>query len=178
MKFSPTKLPGVWIVDLEKREDERGFFARSWCQQEFEEHGLNPNLVQCSVSFNHKKGTLRGMHYQIAPQEEAKLVRCTRGAIYDVAVDLRPASPTRKQWLAVELTADNGRALYIPEGFAHGFQTLVDNSEVSYQMSNFYHPESARGVRWNDSQLAILWPVAEKMISQHDQELPALNQLP
>ena len=178
MKFSPTKLPGVWIVDMEKRKDERGFFARSWCQQEFEGHGLNPNLVQCSVSFNHKKGTLRGMHYQIAPHEEAKLVRCTRGAIYDVAVDLRPASPTRKQWLAVELTADNGRALYIPEGFAHGFQTLADNSEVFYQMSKFYHPESARGVRWNDSQLTILWPVARKIISQHDQDLPALDQLP
>ena len=113
MKFSPTKLPGVWIVDLEKHADERGFFARSWCQQEFEQHGLNPRLVQCSVSFNHKKGTLRGMHYQIAPHEEAKLVRCTRGAIYDVAVDLRPASPTRKQRLAVELTAETGRALYL-----------------------------------------------------------------
>jgi dTDP-4-dehydrorhamnose 3,5-epimerase len=178
MKFSPAKLPGVWIVDMEKREDERGFFARSWCQREFEDHGLNPNLVQCSVSFNHKKGTLRGMHYQIAPHEEAKLVRCTRGAIYDVTVDLRPASPTCKQWLAVELTADNGRALYIPEGFAHGFQTLVDNSEVFYQMSKFYHPENARGVRWNDSQLTIVWPVAKKIISQHDQDLPALNQLP
>jgi len=178
MKFSPTKLPGVWIVDLEKHDDERGFFARSWCQQEFEQHGLNPRLVQCSVSFNHKKGTLRGMHYQIAPHEEAKLVRCTRGAIYDVAVDLRPASPTRKQWLGVELTAENGRALYISEGFAHGFQTLADNAEVFYQMSEFYHPESARGVRWDDPQLAIRWPVADKIISPRDQALPGLDWLP
>jgi dTDP-4-dehydrorhamnose 3,5-epimerase len=177
MKFSPTKLPGVWIVDLEKREDERGFFARSWCQREFEQHGLNPRLVQCSVSFNLKNGTLRGMHYQIAPHEEAKLVRCTRGAIYDVAVDLRPASPTHKRWLGMELTADDGRALYIPEGFAHGFQTLSDNTEVFYQMSEFYHPESVRGIRWNDPQFAILWPVASKIISPHDQDLPGLNQL-
>ena len=177
MKFSPTKLPGVWIVDLEKREDERGFFARSWCQREFEQHGLAPRLVQCSVSFNHKKGTLRGMHYQIAPHEEAKLVRCTRGAIYDVAVDLRPDSSTYKQWTAVELGAENSRMLYVPEGCGHGFQTLADDTEVFYQMSEFYHPESARGVRWNDPQLAILWPVAGKIISPRDQDLPGLNQL-
>jgi len=178
MKFLPTKLPGVWILDLEKREDERGFFARSWCQREFEQRGLNPRLVQCNVSFNHKKGTLRGMHYQIAPHEEARLVRCTRGAIYDVAVDLRPASPTFKQWATVELTAENGRALYVPEGFAHGFQTLADDTEVFYQMSEFYHPESARGIRWNDTQLAILWPVANKNVSPRDQSLPALDLLP
>jgi dTDP-4-dehydrorhamnose 3,5-epimerase len=178
MKFTPTPLAGVWIIDGERIEDERGFFARSWCQREFEPHGLNPRLVQCSVSFNRKKGTLRGMHYQIAPHEEAKLVRCTRGAIYDVAVDLRPASPTRKQWLAVELTAENGRALYIPEGCGHGFQTLADDTEVFYQMSEFYHPESARGVHWNDPQLKIPWPVASKIISPHDQNLPGLNPLP
>jgi len=168
MKFSPTKLPGVWIVDMEKHEDERGFFARSWCQREFEEHGLNPNLVQCSVSFNHKKGTLRGMHYQAAPHEEAKLVRCTRGAIYDVVVDLRPVSPTRKQWLAVDLTADNGRALYIPEGFAHGFQTLADDAEVFYQMSEFYHSECVRGIRWNDPALKIEWPLPDPILSARD----------
>lgn len=165
MKFSPTKLPGVWIVDLEKLEDERGFFARSWCQREFEQRGLNPRLVQCNISFNHKKGTLRGMHYQIAPHGEAKLVRCTSGAIYDVAVDLRPASPTRKQWLAVELTADNGRALYIPEGFAHGFQTVADNTEVLYQMSEFHHPQSARGFRWNDPAIGLVWPEDQRRIS-------------
>ena len=178
MKFSPSKLPGVWIVDLEKHDDERGFFARSWCQREFEQHGLNPRLVQCSVSFNLKKGTLRGMHRQIAPHEEAKLVRCTRGVIYDVAVDLRPASPTYKQWTAVELSAENGRMLYVPEGCGHGFQTLVDNTEVFYQISEFYHPESARGVRWDDPQLTILWPVTNKIVSPHDQDLPGLNQLP
>jgi dTDP-4-dehydrorhamnose 3,5-epimerase len=176
MKFSPTKLPGVWIVDLERREDERGFFARSWCRREFEDHGLNPNLVQCSVSFNQKKGTLRGMHYQIAPHEEAKLVRCTRGAIYDVAVDLRPASPAFGNWTAVELTADNGRALYIPEGCAHGFQTLADNTEAFYQMSEFYHPESARGIRWNDPALAIPWPVTNPTLSERDVAFPCFDQ--
>ena len=172
MKFLPTKLPGVWIVDLDKHEDERGFFARSWCRREFEEHGLNPNLVQCSVSFNHKKGTLRGMHYQIAPHEEAKLVRCTRGAIYDVAIDLRPTSAARKQWLAVELTADSGRALYIPEGFAHGFQTLADDTEVFYQMSEVFHPESAHGVCWNDPVLNIQWPVINPFLSERDNNFP------
>jgi dTDP-4-dehydrorhamnose 3,5-epimerase len=176
MKFLPTKLPGVWIVDLEKHEDERGFFARSWCRREFEERGLNPNLVQCSVSFNHKKGTLRGMHYQIAPHEEARLVRCTRGAIYDVAVDLRPTSPTRKQWLAVELTADSGRALYIPEGFAHGFQTLSDNTEVFYQMSEFYFPELSRGILYCDPALAIPWPVANLILSRRDQAFSCFDQ--
>ena len=155
MKFLPTKLPGVWIVDLEKHGDNRGFFARSWCRREFEEHGLNPNLVQCSVSFNLKKGTLRGMHYQVTPHEEAKLVRCTRGSICDVAVDLRPTSPAFGKWTAEELTADNGRALYIPGGFAHGFQTLSDSTEVFYQMSEFYHPESARGIAWPEDQRRI-----------------------
>jgi len=168
MKFSPTKLPGIWIVDLEKHEDVRGFFARSWCRQEFEQHGLNPRLAQCNISFNRKKGTLRGMHYQIAPHEEAKLVRCTRGAIYDVALDLRPTSPTRKQWVAAELTAENGRALYIPEGCAHGFQTLMDCTEVFYQMSEFYHPERARGVRWNDPAFAIIWPDDGRIVSPRD----------
>jgi dTDP-4-dehydrorhamnose 3,5-epimerase len=168
MKFLPTKLPDVWIVDLEKHEDERGYFARSWCRSEFEKNGLNPNLVQCSVSFNRKKGALRGMHYQVAPHEEAKLVRCTRGAICDVAVDLRQNSPTYKQWTAAELTSENGRALYIPEGFAHGFQTLADDTEVFYQMSEFYHPESARGIRWNDPALKIVWPFPDPILSPRD----------
>ncbi len=175
MIFSPTKLLGVWIVELDKHEDERGFFARSWCQREFEGHGLNPNLVQCSVSFNHKKGTLRGMHYQVTPHEEAKLVRCTRGAIYDVAVDLRPTSPTRGKWTSLELTADNGRALYIPAGFAHGFQTLSDNTEVFYQMSEFYNPEGARGVRWNDPALKIEWPLPVPILSARDKNYVDFN---
>jgi dTDP-4-dehydrorhamnose 3,5-epimerase len=174
MKFSPTKLPGVWIVDLEKHEDERGFFARTWCRREFEEHSLNPNLVQCSVSFNRKKGTLRGMHYRIAPHAESKLVRCTRGAIYDVAVDLRTTAPTYKNWITVELTAENSHALYIPEGFAHGFQTLEDDTEVFYQMSEFYQPECSRGIRWNDPALNIQWPIANPFLSDRDYNLPYL----
>jgi dTDP-4-dehydrorhamnose 3,5-epimerase len=175
MKFSPTKLAGVWMVDLERQDDERGFFARSWCQQEFEQRGLNPRLVQCNVSFNRKSGTLRGLHYQIAPHAEAKLVRCTRGAIYDVAVDLQPDSPTHRQWVGVELTAENGRALYIAEDFAHGFQTLADDSEVFYQMSESFHPECARGLRWNDPAFGINWPVANPIISGRDQNFPLLG---
>jgi dTDP-4-dehydrorhamnose 3,5-epimerase len=175
MKFSPTKMSGVWVVDLERHEDERGFFARSWCQREFAQHGLNPNLVQCNVSFNRKRGTLRGMHYQVAPHAEAKLVRCTRCAIFDVAVDLRPDSPTYRQWLSIELAAENGRALYIPEGFSHGFQTLADDSEVFYQMSEFFHPECARGLRWNDPAFGIIWPAPNPTISDRDQNLPLLG---
>jgi len=175
MKFSPTKLPGIWLVDLERHEDERGFFARSWCQQEFAQHGLNPNLVQCNVSFNRKRGTLRGMHYQTIPHAEAKLVRCTRGVIYDVAVDLRPESPNYRQWVGVELTAGNGHALYIAEGFAHGFQTLADDSEVFYQMSESFHPECARGARWNDPAFRITWPLPNPIISERDQNLPLLG---
>ena len=172
MIFRETKLKGAFIVELERLEDERGFFARTWCQREFEAHGLNPRLVQCNVSFNKEKGTLRGMHYQTAPHAEAKLVRCTRGAIYDVSIDLRPGSPTFKQWLAVELTADNHRMLYMPEGFAYGFQTLEDNTEISYQMSEFYHPECAGGVRWNDPTFGIEWPIANPILSAKDQSYP------
>jgi len=168
MIFTKTKLKGTYIIDIEPIADERGFFARSWCQQEFEAHGLNPNLVQCNISFNKKKGILRGMHYQVAPHEEAKLVRCTKGAIYDVIIDLRPDSSTFKQWVSVELTAENHKMLYIPEGFAHGFQSLVDNTEVFYQMSAFFHPESARGVRWDDPAFKIEWPENERIISEKD----------
>src|SRR5688500_11400400 len=142
MIFTETDLKGAYIIEPEKLEDERGFFARTWCAREFEEHGLNPRLAQCNISYNHKKGTLRGMHFQAKPYEEAKLVRCTIGAIYDVIIDLRPQSPTYTQWTAVELTADNHRMLYVPEGFAHGFQTLMDQTEVFYQMSNLYNPQS------------------------------------
>jgi len=168
LKFTETKLKGAYIIEPELIRDERGFFARSWCQKEFTERGLNPNLVQCNISFNLKKGTLRGMHYQAKPYEEAKLVRCTMGAIYDVIIDLRPESPTFKQWIPVELTAENRRMLYIPEGIAHGFQTLVDNTEVFYQMSEFYHSESSTGLRWDNPVFEIKWPIQVKIISDKD----------
>ncbi|HZP83020.1 MAG TPA: dTDP-4-dehydrorhamnose 3,5-epimerase [Chthonomonadaceae bacterium] len=170
MHFTATKIKGAYILDIEPREDERGFFARTWCREEFAAHGLNTSLVQCNLSFNTRKGTLRGMHYQAAPHAEAKLVRCTLGALYDVVLDLRPDSATFCQWVAVELTATNRRMLYIPEGCAHGFQTLEDATEVFYQMSEFYHPESARGVRWNDPAFGIAWPPGERIISARDQE--------
>lgn len=174
MLFIETKLAGGYIIELEKIEDDRGFFARTFCQREFEAHGLNPRIAQCSVSFNRRKGTLRGMHYQVAPYEESKLVRCTMGAIYDVAVDLRPESRTFKQWVAVELTGENGRMFYIPQGLAHGFQTLVDNTEVFYQMSEFYHPQCARGVRWDDPAFGMSWPIKEVIISIKDASFAAL----
>lgn len=172
MIFTETQLRGAFIVDLERLEDERGFFARSWCQDEFTKHGLNPRLVQCSVSFSRKRGTVRGIHYQIAPYEEAKMVRCTQGAIYDVIIDLRPDSATFMKWLAVELTAENRRMIYIPEKFAHGFQTLEDNTEVFYQMSALYVPESARGVRWNDPAFAIRWRDGPQILSDRDKTFP------
>ena len=173
MIFIKTELAGAVIIEPERLEDSRGFFARTWCQQEFTEQGLNPNLVQCNISFNKKRGTLRGMHFQEKPFEEAKLVRCTMGAIYDVIIDLRPMSITFKRWASVELTAENRRALYIPAGLAHGFQTLVDDTEVFYQMSESYQPESARGgVRWNDPAFAIVWPLLLTAISDKDQAYP------
>lgn len=160
------------IVSPEPIQDERGFFARSWCVKEFREDGLNPNLVQCNISGNYQKGTLRGLHYQADPHGEAKLVRCTSGAIYDVALDLRRSSMTYRKWTGAELTAANHRALYIPEGCAHGFLTLEDDSEVFYQMSEFYCPEAARGVRWNDSAFGIAWPGEVKVISERDRAYP------
>ena len=168
MIFNGTPLKGAYVLELERMEDDRGFFARSWCVEEFKEHGLNPNLVQCNISFNKRKGTLRGMHYQEAPHEEAKLVSCIKGAFYDVILDLRHDSPTLKQWFGVQLTAENRQALYIPEGFAHGFQTLEDETEVLYQMSEFYHPESARGVRYNDPVFGIEWPLTNSTLSPKD----------
>jgi dTDP-4-dehydrorhamnose 3,5-epimerase len=170
--FTETRLPGVFIVEPQRLEDERGFFARSWCPEEFEAHGLDPRLAQCSISFNKKKGTLRGMHYQVAPHAEAKLVRCTMGAIYDVALDLRRESPAFRQWISAELTAENRKMLYIPEGLAHGFQTLTDDAEVFYQISEAYHPESARGVRWDDPAFAIEWPLPLTAISHRDSSHP------
>ncbi len=172
MTFTETKVKGVFIVDPERREDVRGFFARTWCEQEFADHGLNPRLVQCSVSFNRRKGTLRGMHYQAAPHGEAKLVRCTMGSIFDVAVDLRPASPSFRQSVAVVLSSENRRMIYIPEGCAHGFQTLADDTEVFYQMSQAYAAEYARGVRWNDPAFDIPWPPGDRIIIARDQEYP------
>jgi dTDP-4-dehydrorhamnose 3,5-epimerase len=170
MIFTETKLKGAYLIDLDKHEDERGFFARAWCVEEFEKYGLNPRVVQCNISFNKKQGTLRGMHYQAAPYEEAKLVRCTRGALYDVIIDLRSDSQTFKEWFSVELTAQNHRALYVPEGFAHGFQTLVDDTEVFYQMSEFYHPECTRGVRWDDPAFGIEWFSDPPILSRQDRE--------
>jgi len=168
MIFDETKLPGAFEIRLEPRSDERGFFARTWCQREFEAHGLKARLVQCSLSFNARKGTLRGMHYQATPCAETKLVRCTKGAIYDVVLDLRPQSTTFKKWIAVILTAENRNAVYVPEGLAHGFLTLEDETEVLYQMSEFYNAESARGVRWDDPAFQITWPQKVQAISQTD----------
>ncbi len=169
MIFTETELGGAFVIEPERIEDERGFFARTWDPSEFEARGLNPRLAQCNVSFNKREATLRGMHYQAAPHEEAKLVRCTRGAIYDVTLDLRPDSPTFKRWVAVELTAENMRMLYVPEGFAHGFQTLESGTEVFYQISEFYAPESVRAVRWDDPAFGIEWPPAsERTISARD----------
>lgn len=177
MKFLPTPLAGAYLVELEPLEDERGFFARSFCQNEFRALGLDPVVAQCNVSFNRRRGTLRGLHYQAEPHAEAKLVRCTRGAIWDVIVDLRSNSPTARQWFAAELTAENRRSLYVPAGFAHGFQTLADDTEVFYQMSEFYHPEAARGIRWDDPVLAIPWPIKDAVVSPRDRGFPRLDEV-
>jgi len=172
MKFHETKLPGVFEIRIEPKLDDRGFFARSWCRKEFEEHGLDPRLVQCNISVSKRKGTLRGVHYQTPPYAETKLVRCTRGAIYDVIVDLRPQSPTFKQWAAIVLTADKRNMAYVPENCAHGFLTLEDETEVFYQMSEFYDSASARGVRWNDPAFGIAWPAQVEVISERDRTYP------
>jgi dTDP-4-dehydrorhamnose 3,5-epimerase len=170
--FAPTKLDGAVVIDLERREDDRGFFARSFCRREFEEHGLDPCVAQCNVSFNLRRGTLRGMHWQAAPHGEAKLVRATQGAIWDVIIDLRPDSPSYGEWFGIELAAETRRALYIPDGFAHGFQTLVPNTEVFYQMSTSYVAESQRGLRWNDPAFGITWPVDPPFMSERDASYP------
>jgi dTDP-4-dehydrorhamnose 3,5-epimerase len=160
------------MIELEKMRDDRGFFARSYCGEDFATHGLEPVGAQCSISHNIRTGTLRGMHYQEQPHAEAKLVRCTRGAIFDVIIDLRPESPTSRQWFGTALTAENYRMLYVPRGFAHGFQTLEDHSEVFYQMSHPFSAPNARGVRWNDALFAIKWPLAVTSISEKDQSYP------
>jgi len=164
MHFKETKLKGAYIIEPERLEDTRGFFARAWCEKEFEAHGLNSSLVQCNISFNKKRGTLRGMHYQLSPYEEAKLVRCTMGVIFDVIVDLRLDSATYLEWIGVELTADNRKMLYVPEKFAHGYQTLIPNTEVFYQVSQFYSKDFESGVRWNDPSFGIEWPETENII--------------
>lgn len=174
MRFTELPIKGAFLVQLEPIPDERGFFSRSWCRREFEQYGLNPNLVQCNISFNKKKGTLRGMHHQGKPHQEAKLVRCTMGAICDVILDLRPESSSYRRWCAVELSAQNRDMVYIPEGVAHGFQTLADNTEVFYQMSEFYHPECALGVRWDDPAFGIEWPLANPLMSEKDCSYPLM----
>jgi dTDP-4-dehydrorhamnose 3,5-epimerase len=172
MIFVETRLAGVFEIHIEPKSDERGFFARTWCQQEFQAKGLDARLTQCNLSQNARKGTLRGMHFQSNPHAETKLVRCSKGAIYDVALDLRPESKTYRQWVGVNLTADKRNALYIPKGCAHGFLSLEDDTEVFYQMSDLYHPDSARGVRWNDPAFGILWPAKIEMISARDANYP------
>jgi len=176
--FTETTLKGAYIIKIDPIEDERGFFARSFCQNEFAARGLHVGVAQCNISFNKKRGTLRGMHFQLPPKAEAKLVRCTRGRIYDVIIDLRADSATYCKWEAIELTAHNFKALYIPEGFAHGFQTLEDNSEVFYQMFELYAPEYASGLRWDDPAFNITWPLANPIISEKDRTYPLLKRVP
>jgi len=175
MIFTETTLSGAYVVKPELLEDDRGFFARSFCVEQYKEHGLNPNILQSNISYNHNKGTVRGMHYQLEPHREVKVVRCTQGAIYDVIVDLRPSSATFKQWVGVKLTAENRNQLYVPTGFAHGYQTLEDRSEVFYQVSEFYSPNSERGIRWNDPGFDISWPLEISRISDKDQTHPEFS---
>jgi dTDP-4-dehydrorhamnose 3,5-epimerase len=177
MVFSRTKINGAFEITPEQHCDERGFFARTWCEKEFEANELNPKLVQCSISYNEKRGTLRGMHYQAAPHAEAKLVRCTKGAIYDVVLDLRPLSPSFNEWVAIVLSSENRKMVYVPEGCAHGFLTLEDRTEVHYQMSEFYYPELARGLRWDDPAFKIDWPAEVQVISERDRTYPDFEEI-
>jgi dTDP-4-dehydrorhamnose 3,5-epimerase len=176
MIFTEIKIKGVYLIEPEFLNDERGFFARSFCKEEFQKHGLETDIVQCNISYNKKKGTLRGMHYQIPPFEEAKIVSCTKGSIYDVVVDLRRSSSTCCHWFAIELSEKNFNMMYIPKGCAHGFQTLEDDTTVFYQMTNFFHPECSRGVRWDDPSFKIDWPVDKPLIiSKKDQNYPVIK---
>jgi dTDP-4-dehydrorhamnose 3,5-epimerase len=172
MKFDETRLAGVFVIDLDRHDDERGFFARSFCANEFAEHGLPGSFVQCNISYNSRRGTLRGMHFQAAPCEEGKLVRAIHGAIHDVVIDLRPSSSTYHEWAAFELSAENRSSLYIPPGLAHGFQTLTDDAELFYQMTELYEPALSRGVRWNDPAFEIVWPIAMPVLSERDASFP------
>jgi len=178
MIFRETPLAGAWVLEPERLADERGFFARTYCRRDFEARGLDPAIAQCSVSFNHRRGTLRGLHFQTAPHEEVKLVRVTRGAVWDVIVDLRPGSPTLRRHFAVVLSAENRHELYIPQGMAHGFQTLEDAAEVFYQISEFHAPGAARGYRWDDPAFAIPWPEPVTVISEKDLNLPLFSSSP
>jgi dTDP-4-dehydrorhamnose 3,5-epimerase len=168
MKFKETRLAGVFVIELERHRDSRGFFARSFCSEEFAAHGLPRSFVQCSISYNRRRGTIRGLHYQASPRAEGKLVRVTHGSIFDIILDLRPSSQTYCEWMSVELSDDNRRAVYIPPGFAHGFQTLTDTVELFYQMTEHYDPAAARGVRWNDPTFAITWPIDSPTLSERD----------
>jgi dTDP-4-dehydrorhamnose 3,5-epimerase len=174
MLFTETKLQGAYLINLKRLEDERGFFARTFCRQEFKEYGLNIEIAQANISYNKKKGTLRGMHMQLAPFEESKLIKCNQGAIYDVIVDLRKKSKTFLQWIGAELTSENHQMIYVPEGFAHGFITLEDNTEVSYQMSQFYAPGYEKGYRWNDPVFDIEWPMEPVIMAEKDKNFPLL----
>ena len=175
MNFVATPLAGAFVLESTPLQDERGFFARTFCREEFSKRGLNPDVSQCNTSFNRHRGTLRGLHFQAAPHAEAKVVRCTQGSIWDVIVDLRAESGTFRNWFGIDLSSESRNALYIPEGCAHGFQTLTDHAEVLYMMSESYHPESARGVLWNDPVLGIDWPVANPTISERDRSFPLLT---
>ncbi len=177
MVFKDTELKDAYIIELERLSDERGFFSRTYCEHEFREHGIEHHIVQANVSYNKVKGTLRGMHYQMQSYGEAKLIRCTKGAIYDVIIDIRPDSKSYKNWISVELNEQNHRMLYVPEGFAHGFITLEDSTEVSYQMSEFYKPGVGKGIRWNDPAFAINWPVAVSEISEKDKNWTDFKQV-
>jgi dTDP-4-dehydrorhamnose 3,5-epimerase len=178
MKFSRTTLDGLWLIELELREDERGFLARTYCENEFAAHGLNTRWPQSNLTLTKQRGMIRGMHFQAEPKPEIKLIRCSGGAIFDVLVDVRPDSKTFGKWEGFELSAANRRTLYVPGGFAHGFQCLTDNCEVFYTMSEFYVPELARGIRWNDPAVNIRWPLAEATLSDRDKNLPLLSSLP
>ena len=175
LRFTELKTKGAYLIELDKLEDERGFFARSFCTDTFKEIGICETFVQCNISFNRHAGTLRGMHFQIGEESEAKLIRCTRGKIFDAIIDLRPDSPTFKEWVGVELSEENGSMLYVPEHFAHGFLTLADNTELFYQMSTRFAPGAARGLHWNDPEIGITWPSAPQVISEKDQNNPLLK---
>jgi dTDP-4-dehydrorhamnose 3,5-epimerase len=177
MIYHFTPLSGVYLIEPERREDDRGWFARTFCAREFAEMGMATDFPQCSTSYNARRGTVRGLHYQAVPCTEAKLVRCARGALFDVAVDIQPGSPTFGQWVSAELTAENGHMLYIPEGYAHGFQTLADGTEIFYQISTEYQPALSRGIRWNDPRIGIRWPLARAILSDRDRALPELTSL-
>lgn len=172
MRLTPADIPGAYLIDMDPIRDHRGYFARAYCRRELAAVGIEADIVQCSVSHNERRATLRGIHFQKAPHAESKIIRCTRGAVYDVIVDLRPESPAFRRWLSFELSADNGRSLFIPPGLAHGFQTLSDNTEVFYMMTEFHNLEAVGGVRWNDPAFGIAWPIGDPILSERDANFP------